>query len=217
MIKPSRALISVSDKTGLTDFAKVLTDIGVEILSTGGTAKALSDVGIHVKPVSEHTGFPEIMDGRLKTLHPKIHGGILGRKDVDIEQMRHNDISPIELVVVNLYPFEQVSNDPAASFQTVVENIDIGGPAMIRAAAKNFAWTCVVVDSGDYETVIDEIRSLGGTRLETRRRLAAKAFSSTAYYDSIIAGYMNARDGEIHSFPDSLSLPFRKVLGHAIR
>ena len=212
MIKPSRALISVSDKTGLTDFAKVLTDIGVEILSTGGTAKALSDVGIHVKPVSEHTGFPEIMDGRLKTLHPKIHGGILGRKDVDIEQMRHNDISPIELVVVNLYPFEQVSNDPAASFQTVVENIDIGGPAMIRAAAKNFAWTCVVVDNGDYETVIDELRSLGGTRLETRRRLAAKAFARTAYYDSIIAGYMAVQGGDVHSFPDSLSLPFRKVL-----
>lgn len=213
LIKPSRALISVSDKTGVTDFAKALARTGVELLSTGGTATLLCEAGIRVTPVSEHTGFPEIMDGRLKTLHPKIHGGILGRKDVDLEQMRLNGIEPIELVVVNLYPFEQVSGNPSASFQTVVENIDIGGPAMIRAAAKNFEWTCVVVDSADYETIIDEIGSIGGIRPQTRERLAAKAFARTAFYDSVIAGYMNGREREDAGlFPDSLSLPFRKIL-----
>ncbi len=151
-----------------------------------------------------------MMDGRVKTLHPKIHGGILGRKDVDLKEMLRNDIQPIDLIAVNLYPFESVSSDPAASFDTVVENIDIGGPAMIRAAAKNFIWACVIVDSSDYEVVIEEIQSLGGTRLETRRRLATKAFARTAYYDSVIAGYMQGRDENSSDYPDTLSLPFRK-------
>ncbi len=153
-----------------------------------------------------------MMDGRVKTLHPKIHGGILGRMDIDLEEMQRNDIQPIDLIAVNLYPFEKVSRDPAASFESVVENIDIGGPAMIRAAAKNFDWTCVIVDSCDYEAVIEEIQSLGGTRLETRRRLAAKAFARTAYYDSVIADYMRRRDEYGSNYPDALSLPLRKIL-----
>ena len=212
LIKPSTALISVSDKTGITDFGKALAETGVEILSTGGTAQALSGAGIKVKSVSDHTGFPEMMDGRVKTLHPKIHGGILGRKDVDLKEMQRNGIQPINLIAVNLYPFERVSSDPKASFETVVDNIDIGGPAMIRAAAKNFAWTCVIVDSSDYEMVIEEIQSLGGTRLETRRRLATKAFARTAYYDSVIAGYMRERDENSPDYPATLSLPFRKIM-----
>ena len=142
---PARALISVSDKTGITDFAKALAEKDIEILSTGGTAKSLADAGVDVKSVSDHTGFPEMMGGRVKTLHPKIHGGILGRMDVDSEEMQSHDIPPIDLVVTNLYPFEKVSENPDSDFGTVVENIDIGGPAMIRAAAKNFAWTCVLV------------------------------------------------------------------------
>lgn len=189
-----------------------MAETGVEILSTGGTARALAGAGIEVKSVSDHTGFPEMMSGRVKTLHPKIHGGILGRMDVDLDEMQQNDVQPINLIAVNLYPFEQVCGDPAASFETVIENIDIGGPTMIRAAAKNFVWTCVIVDSSDYEVVTREIQSLGGTRLETRRRLAAKAFARTAYYDSVIADYMRRQDEDNSGYPDTLSLPLRKIL-----
>ena len=208
---PARALISVSDKTGITDFAKVLAEKDIEILSTGGTAKALADAGVDVKSVSDHTGFPEMMGGRVKTLHPKIHGGILGRMDVDSEEMQSHDIPPIDLVVTNLYPFEKVSKNPDSDFGTVVENIDIGGPAMIRAAAKNFAWTCVLVDSADYDTVINEIQSLGGIQFNTRQQLAAKAFARTAQYDSIIAGYMAQQDDGAKSYPEVLNIPLRKI------
>ena len=170
------------------------------------------DDGIAVKSVSDHTGFPEMMGGRVKTLHPKIHGGILGRMDVDREEMQRNNIQAIDLVVVNLYPFEKVSADPAANQQTVIENIDIGGPAMIRAAAKNHAWTCVVTDSADYPVVLEELSAFGGIRLELRRRLAAKAFARTAYYDSVIARFMTTVDDATADFPDSLSLPLRKFM-----
>ena len=162
VLKPRRALISVSDKRGIVGLCNVLTAKGVQILSTGGTASLLTEKGIEVTAVSDYTGFPELMGGRLKTLHPKIHGGILGRPDVDREEMQDNDIHPIDLVVANLYPFESVAADPNTSLETAIENIDIGGPAMIRAAAKNFAHTAVVVDPNDYTKVLSEMEEFGG-------------------------------------------------------
>ncbi|MEQ8968587.1 MAG: bifunctional phosphoribosylaminoimidazolecarboxamide formyltransferase/IMP cyclohydrolase [Azospirillaceae bacterium] len=184
-----RALISVSDKTGVTDFAKFLADRHVEILSTGGSARALEEAGIPVKEVSQHTGFPEIMDGRVKTLHPRIHGGLLARRDVeeDLDQMTDYGIAPIDLLVVNLYPFEETVA-AGADDATAVERIDIGGPAMIRAAAKNHAFVTVVTDPGDYDTVMDEMTALdGATGFSLRERLAAAAFARTAAYDAAIA------------------------------
>lgn len=199
-----RALISVSDKTGIEDFARFLNEQGVEILSTGGTAKMLRDVGIAVKDVSEHTGFPEIMDGRVKTLHPLIHGGLLAVRDNAEHEaaMKAENITPIDLLVVNLYPFEEtVTSD--ADFETCIENIDVGGPAMIRGAAKNHAHVTVVVKPDDYEEVMTEMRTLGGaTTVELRKRLAASAFLRTGSYDTAISSWMNRELGR--TFPESI-------------
>ena len=186
-----RALISVSDKSGLVEFGRILADQGVEILSTGGSAKALSDAGVPVKEVSEHTGFPEIMDGRVKTLHPKIHGGLLamrGNAEHEAAMVTHG-IAPIDLLCVNLYPFEETVAK-GADFETCIENIDIGGPGMIRAAAKNHAGVTVVVDAADYAAVIDEMKANNGaTTAEFRRKLAATAYARTAAYDAAISAW----------------------------
>ncbi len=209
----TRALVSVSDKTGIVDFAARLSKLGVEILSTGGTARLLSENGVAVKEVSEHTGFPEIMDGRVKTLHPKIHGGLLGRRDLDAEAMSAQGIEPIDLLVVNLYPFEQTVSRPDCDLATAVENIDIGGPAMLRAAAKNHAFVTVVVDAIDYGKVIDELESTGEVSRETRYDLAIKVFEHTARYDGAIANYFGALDGasaERRDFPRTFSMQFVK-------
>lgn len=190
-IRPvTRALISVSDKTGLVPFATALAGHGVELVSTGGTAKALADAGLKVKDVSELTGFPEMMDGRVKTLHPKVHGGILAIRDDAGHQaaMAAHAIAPIDLVVVNLYPFE-ATVARKADFDETIENIDIGGPSMIRGAAKNHADVAVVVDAIDYEAVIKELGEHGGTTLATRRRLAQKAYARTAAYDAAISNW----------------------------
>jgi phosphoribosylaminoimidazolecarboxamide formyltransferase/IMP cyclohydrolase len=186
------ALISVSDKTGIVDFAGSLVSLGFDILSTGGTAKMLRDAGIDVTGVSEHTGFPEIMDGRVKTLHPKIHGGILGRAQ-DADVMEEHGIEPLELVVVNLYPFAAVTANPDCSLDHAVENIDIGGPTMVRAAAKNHARVSVVTDPGEYAEVTRELESRGEICSQTRFRLAVEAFAHTARYDGMVADYLSLR------------------------
>jgi len=186
-----RALISVSDKTGLIEFGKFLAERGVEILSTGGSAKALSDAGVPVTEVSAHTGFPEIMDGRVKTLHPKIHGGLLAIRGNPKHEaaMKEHAIAPIDLVAVNLYPFE-ATVAKGADYETCVENIDIGGPGMIRAAAKNHEFVTVVVDAADYGAVMDEMKAnKGATTLEFRKKLAAAAYARTAVYDAAISGW----------------------------
>ena len=212
--KISRALISVSDKDGLVEFARSLEQAGVEILSTGGTAKALSDNGLKVTEVSEVTGFPEIMDGRVKTLHPKIHGGILGRRDIDRSVMTEHDITPIDLVVVNLYPFQQTVARPDCVLEDAIENIDIGGPAMIRASAKNYRDVVVVTDPGDYGRIASAIADQGGTSEQTRFELARKAFAHTADYDSAICAYLLQQritdDGAV-SATNTLNLRFEKV------
>jgi len=199
-----RALISVSDKTGVVDFARTLSEFGVQILSTGGTARLIADAGIAVTEVSEHTGFPEIMDGRVKTLHPKIHGGLLGRRDVDAQVMAEHDIAAIDLLAVNLYPFAATVASPDCDLPTAIENIDIGGPAMLR----------VLVDSADYQTVIDEMRGNdGATTLATRFALACKVYAHTAQYDGAIANYLGALniDGERRHFADTLNVQFTKA------
>lgn len=191
MDKVKRALVSASDKTGLVEFCQGLAELGIEILSTGGTARLLREHGIAVTEVAHYTGFPEIMGGRVKTLHPRIHGGILSRRGVDDEAMTAHGILPIDLVVVNLYPFAEVIGDPKCDFATAVENIDIGGPAMIRAAAKNHAAVGVVVDPADYGRVLQALRTNSGALPEALRlELAAKAFLHTAGYDSAIAAYL---------------------------
>jgi phosphoribosylaminoimidazolecarboxamide formyltransferase / IMP cyclohydrolase len=209
-----RALLSVSDKTGIVEFARELKERGTQILSTGGTAKLLISHGIAVKEVAEHTGFPEIMGGRVKTLHPKIHGGLLGRRGIDDEVMQRNGIEPIDLLVVNLYPFAATVAKPDCSYEDAVENIDIGGPAMVRAAAKNHASVTVLVDPGDYRALLDELAAnQGHTNLFLRQRLAAKAFAHTAQYDAMVSAYFtSAIGGESPSFADDLNLSFRKRL-----
>src|ERR1700741_1771001 len=187
----SRALLSVSDKTGLLDFARGLSSHGIELVSTGGTAKALKDGGLNVMDVSELTGFPEMMDGRVKTLHPKVHGGLLAIRDntEHAAAMAAHAIRPIDLLVVNLYPFE-ATVDKGAGFEECIENIDIGGPAMIRAAAKNHDDVAVVVEANDYQAVLDELAAhKGATSLGLRRRLAAKAYARTAAYDAAISNW----------------------------
>jgi len=209
-----RALISVSDKTGIIDLARALREQQIEILSTGGTAKLLNDNGIDVIGVSEHTGFPEIMDGRVKTLHPIIAGGLLGRRDQDTEVMSEHGIAPIDLLVVNLYPFEQAIAREDCDLPMAIENIDIGGPSMLRAAAKNFRDVTVIVDSGDYSQVLEEMQQHSGTTLATtRQRLACKVFEHTARYDGLIANYLGCRDGdgEEQLFARTLNLQFNKV------
>ncbi|HLY52114.1 MAG TPA: bifunctional phosphoribosylaminoimidazolecarboxamide formyltransferase/IMP cyclohydrolase [Steroidobacteraceae bacterium] len=207
-----RALLSVSDKTGLIELARSLSARGIEILSTGGTAQLLTTQGVAVSEVAALTGFPEIMDGRVKTLHPKIHGGLLGRRGVDDAVMRKHGIAPIDLLVVNLYPFAQAVARPGCSFAQAIENIDIGGPAMVRAAAKNHASVLVVVDPADYARVLKELDTHhGGSEAATRAHLAAKAFAHTARYDAMVAGYLTAREPQ-SPFPATLPLAFDKVL-----
>ena len=208
-----RALLSVSDKTGIAEFARALADRGVELLSTGGTYRLLQEAGLAVKEVSAHTGFPEIMAGRVKTLHPKIHGGILGRRGEDDAVMREHDIDPIDMVVVNLYPFEATVADPNCDLPTAIENIDIGGPGMLRAAAKNHAWVSVVTAADDYERVIAALDDNDGAVPDgLRRDLAVRAFEHTAAYDGAIANYLGARlDGDAEAFGRSLSTQYHKV------
>lgn len=209
----TRALISVSDKTGIVDFARALSERSVEILSTGGTARLLSENDIPVTEVSEHTGFPEMMDGRVKTLHPKIHGGILGRRGTDDQVMEDNEIAPIDMIVVNLYPFEQTVENPDCDLGTAIENIDIGGPTMLRAAAKNHADVTVIVDSSDYARALAEMdENNGAVSANTRFDLAVKTFEHTSNYDGAIANYLGSRlDGEITDFPRTFNLQYRQV------
>ncbi len=208
-----RALISVSDKTGILEFAKALHENGVELLSTGGTARLLIDNFIPVKEVSKHTGFPEIMDGRVKTLHPKIHGGILGRRGIDDGVMKDNDIAPIDLVVVNLYPFEATVAKDDCTLEDAIENIDIGGPAMVRATAKNHAHVSIIVDPTDYDRVLEEINNNGNVSDATRFDLAVKAFEHTARYDGMIANYLGRirEDGGKDDLPRTINLQFKKA------
>jgi phosphoribosylaminoimidazolecarboxamide formyltransferase / IMP cyclohydrolase len=215
MARITRALISVSDKRGLVEFAKGLRELTVEILSTGGTAKLLADAGVPVVAVSVYTGSPEILDGRVKTLHPKIHGGILGRRDDRRHQdeMAANHIGAIDMVVVNLYPFETTVARPDCSLEDAIENIDIGGPSMVRSAAKNHHDVTVLVDPGDYVRVLEEMRASKGTvSPATNARLARKAFATTAHYDGAIADYLGAiHEGERQAFSDTIHIGLRKA------
>ncbi|EGL83473.1 Bifunctional purine biosynthesis protein purH [Caldalkalibacillus thermarum TA2.A1] len=206
-----RALISVSDKTGLVPFAQALVKRGIEIISTGGTARLLSEAGINVTPISAVTGFPEILDGRVKTLHPRIHSGLLAVRDNEshLAQLKEHGIQAIDLVVVNLYPFAQTIAKQDVTFEEAIENIDIGGPSMVRAAAKNHAYVTVVVDHEDYEEIIRQLDANGGITEQTRRRLAAKAFRHTAAYDALIAEYLSNQVDE--RTPEKLTITFEKV------
>lgn len=192
MGKIQRALLSVSDKSGLMELGQALAELGVEILSTGGTAKALREAGIKVLEVADYTGAPEILDGRVKTLHPKIHAGLLFRRDLaeHVAQMEQRGYGPIDLVAVNLYPFERTVAQPGVSFDQVIENIDIGGPCLLRASAKNFAHVTVICDSADYPRVIAELKDKGQTSLQTRRELALKVYHRTSDYDRHISEYL---------------------------
>jgi phosphoribosylaminoimidazolecarboxamide formyltransferase/IMP cyclohydrolase len=204
-----RALLSVSDKSGLVEFARGLATQGFELVSTGGTARALADAGLAVTEVARETGFPEIMDGRVKTLHPKVHGALLGRAGVDDAVMQAHGIRPIELLVVNLYPFAATVARPDCSDDDGVENIDVGGPAMLRAAAKNHARVAAVVDPRDYPAVLDALQA-GAVPEPLRRRLAAKAFAHTAHYDAVVAAWLRARDAG-DDWPDTLVTGFHKL------
>jgi phosphoribosylaminoimidazolecarboxamide formyltransferase / IMP cyclohydrolase len=208
-----RALLSVSDKTGLLELAQALTRRQVEILSTGGTAQLLAAHGIAVTDVADYTGFPEIMDGRVKTLHPKVHGALLGRRGIDDAVMAEHAIAPIDLLVVNLYPFGAVSARADAPYAEVIANIDVGGPAMVRAAAKNHERVAVVVDPEDYDALLEELeRENGATTLARRAQFAAKAFAHTANYDALVAHYLRARHPYAsEEFPPLLSLMFERV------
>jgi phosphoribosylaminoimidazolecarboxamide formyltransferase / IMP cyclohydrolase len=207
-----RALLSLSDKTGLVSFARALADRGVELLSTGGTLKTLEQAGIPVKGVDAYTGSPEVMDGRVKTLHPKIHGGILAREGHDENDLARIGASFIDLVVVNLYPFEQTLKREGAAFHELIENIDIGGPSMVRSAAKNHDRVAVVTDPADYGPVLSEIETTGEVSAATRRQLAGKAFALTASYDAMISGWLTGLE-EADGFPKNLTLPLRKGYG----
>jgi len=208
-----RALLSVSDKTGLVDFARALVARKVEILSTGGTARALTDAGIPVIEVSAYTGFPEIMDGRVKTLHPRVHGGLLGRRGTDDAVMQEHDIPPIDLLAVNLYPFAATIAKPDCTYAEAIENIDIGGPAMVRAASKNHQSVTVIVDPSDYGRVLADLEAnAGATSIDTRSSLAAKAFAHTAKYDTMVSSYLLGREATAEeSFPQTLPLIYEKI------
>jgi len=212
IVKIRRALISVSDKTGLVPFAQALVASGVEILSTGGSAKALRDAGVPVIEVADHTGFPEILDGRVKTLVPQIHGGLLGRRDLPehVAQMEQHNIAPIDLLAVNLYPFE-ATVARGGDYDECVENIDIGGPAMIRAASKNHAFVTVLTQAAQYAAVLAELAEHGGTTLTTRKRLAGEAYARTASYDAAISTWFAGQRGE--EFPERLTLSGVKMQG----
>jgi phosphoribosylaminoimidazolecarboxamide formyltransferase/IMP cyclohydrolase len=187
------ALLSVSDKTGLLDFARGLVGLGTNLLSTGGTFRSLQEAGIAVSTVESYTESPEVMDGRVKTLHPRVHGGLLARAGKDDDDLRRIGGVFIDLVAVNLYPFEKTLQKPGASFEELIENIDIGGPSMLRSAAKNHDRVTVVCDAADYALVLEELRELGSVRARTRRRLAAKVFAHTSAYDSAIARWLSAQ------------------------
>ncbi|WP_243648752.1 bifunctional phosphoribosylaminoimidazolecarboxamide formyltransferase/IMP cyclohydrolase [Hazenella coriacea] len=208
-----RALISVSDKTGIVEFAKELTRLGVEIISTGGTYRTLLESEVPVTAISEVTQFPEILEGRVKTLHPMVHGGLLALRDRPSHQaqLEEHQIQPIDLVAVNLYPFQQTISKEDVTMEEAIENIDIGGPSMVRSAAKNHRDVTVIVDPVDYDKVLAEISETGETNEKTRQQLAAKAFGHTAAYDSIIAGYLNQQLGD--QFPEQLTVTYRKQQG----
>ena len=212
--KVSRALISVSDKTGIVEFAQALTAQGVEILSTGGTFRLLTENSIPATEVSDYTGFPEMMDGRVKTLHPKVHGGILGRRGTDDAVMQKHGIKPIDMVVVNLYPFAATVADPNCSLPTAIENIDIGGPTMVRSAAKNHKDVAIVVNASDYQSVLDEMQAnQGQLDYSSRYQLMIKAFEHTAAYDGMIANYFGARntDNQARNFSDTYNVQYHKT------
>lgn len=209
----NHALISVSDKTGVVEIAKGLADLGASILSTGGTAKALREAGLEVTDVSSHTGSPEILEGRVKTLHPKVHGGLLGRrgKPDHVKQMQEQGIAPIDVVVVNLYPFESTIAKPDCSFEDAIENIDIGGPSMLRSAAKNHEDVLVVVDPKDYGRVLEALKS-GNVSSSLRRELAQKVFQHTSRYDGLIANYLSQQnaEGAVEKFPPRFTLTYER-------
>jgi len=210
-----RALISVSDKNGILEFAKKLAERGVAILSTGGTEKLLKEKGVAVTPVSDYTGFPEIMDGRVKTLHPKIHGAILGRRDIKghMDAMSTHGIEAIDMVVVNLYPFERTVANPKSSREDIIENIDIGGPSMLRSAAKNHNDVVVVVDASDYDKILSEMEDNNGqVSQETRFALAGKAFTHTARYDSMISNYFESVSSK-EEYPEIINRSYSKIAG----
>jgi phosphoribosylaminoimidazolecarboxamide formyltransferase/IMP cyclohydrolase len=209
-----RALISVSDKTGVLEFAKELKNLGYEIISSSGTAKYLKENGIDVIEVSQITGFPEILDGRVKTLHPKIHGGILAVRDNQehIKQLQENDIKPIDIVAINLYPFENTVKK-GADLDEIIENIDIGGPAMVRASAKNYKYVAIITDPKDYSDIINELKEYREVSLHTKKKLSLKAFRHTAFYDSIISQVLNEKFEINEDFPESLIIPMRLKSG----
>ena len=197
MSKIERAIISVTDKTGIVEFANSLSRFGVQVLSTGGTARTLREGGISVTDISDYTGFPEMMDGRVKTLHPKVHGGLLGLRDnpEHVKMMKVHGIKPIDMVVVNLYQFEKTVAKEGVTLDEAIENIDIGGPSMLRSSAKNFKYVTVIVDPADYKLVLEEMDSTGGeTSLETRFRLARKVFKLTYQYDGAISTFLEKKD-----------------------
>ncbi|MFZ5352514.1 MAG: bifunctional phosphoribosylaminoimidazolecarboxamide formyltransferase/IMP cyclohydrolase [Bacillota bacterium] len=210
MIK--RALISVSDKTGIVEFARELDSLGIEIISTGGTAKALQEAGIRIIGISEVTGYPECLDGRVKTLHPKIHGGLLALRDnkEHMATLKELDIETIDMVVVNLYPFRKTIEKPGVELAEAIENIDIGGPSMLRAAAKNYRYVTVVIDPADYNTVIAEMKNTGRISEDTNFKLSAKVFSHTASYDALIANYLWEK-AELPKYPDIITMTFEKA------
>jgi phosphoribosylaminoimidazolecarboxamide formyltransferase/IMP cyclohydrolase len=213
--KIQRALVSVSEKSGVVEFARALAGLGIQILSTGGTAQLLAKEGVAVTEVSAHTGFPEMLDGRVKTLHPKIHGGLLARREdpAHMEALKKAAIPTIDLLVVNLYPFQATVADPDCRFEDAVENIDIGGPAMLRAAAKNHAGVAVVVDPADYTAVLEQIKKSGMVSAETRFMLARKVFAHTAAYDGAIANYLSSLDAQRKrgEYPETLTAQWRKL------
>lgn len=213
MAKIQRALLSVSDKTGLVDFARTLVAAGVELISTGGTAKALRDAGLAVKDISEHTGFPEMLDGRVKTLHPLVHGGLLYIRGNDQHEaaVREHHIKPIDLVVVNLYPFEATVAKPGVELHDAIENIDIGGPSMLRSAAKNHDSVTVIVDPADYAPVAEQVKASGNTTLELRRTLAAKVYARTAGYDAAIAAHLTKEFSGGTALPATLAISAKQA------
>jgi phosphoribosylaminoimidazolecarboxamide formyltransferase / IMP cyclohydrolase len=204
-----RALLSVSDKTGLVELARALRELGFDLISTGGTARTIAAAGLAVTEVAELTGFPEIMDGRVKTLHPKVHAALLGRAGIDDAVMREHGIAPIEVLVINLYPFAETIGRPVCRYEDAIENIDVGGPAMLRAGAKNHERVAVLVDPDDYAGLLAELRT-GGAGEATRRRLAAKAFAHTAAYDALVSAWLRRQQGEA-SFPSDFTAGFRKL------
>lgn len=210
-----RAIISVSDKSGVVPFAKGLAQMGVEILSTGGTAKTLREQGISVTDISDYTGFPEMLDGRVKTLHPKVHGGLLGQrsKSKHLHEMKENGILPIDLVAVNLYPFEATVAKEGCSLEEAIENIDIGGPTMLRSAAKNYPDVTVVVDPNDYDVVLSELKERGEIPIETNFRLAKKVFQHTARYDGAISNYLGRieKGEKVYEFPETFTFQVKKA------